>query len=221
MKTWTQLSPDEARNFYYIPAEIVNNDDNVFFGMEHHPRDLDGPWPLLVFLRDTTHSHCVRFHIFSVLPEAQEFQGFNPLLETGGHLVLDSQSLTDLVDLLREYSRQLPSPPRNNQKMFERIEDSRLRDFHLHPEWFPNSEQSYYRQIYDPLFESEKNSITILLLSRSSIQPSNARLFFQIASFPAQNLQKQSFDPLENAVAGINLDQNSIKELASLLQEFC
>jgi len=101
--------------------------------------------------------------------------------------------------------------------MFKQIEDSKLADFRLHPEWFPGSKQYHYYQVYDPLTEMEENITgTILIFSIDPIAPS--RLFFQVVSFPLQKLQDGSFNPLDDALARIHLDRNGMQELTSLLQ---
>jgi hypothetical protein len=104
--------------------------------------------------------------------------------------------------------------------MFRKIEDSRLADFHLHPEWFPNTKRYYYYQIHDPLAESmESDTATILILSTEQTGPLQAPWYcFQIAQFPRQALRNPSFTPLDHALARIHLDRNGMQELASLLQ---
>jgi hypothetical protein len=221
MSTWIQLSTDKVHTFYRVPIEVAAADDNTFFGLEHHPLDLDGPWPLLAFLQDSAHPGVVMFHIFSIPPEALEFEGFNPLADRGGYLSLERQELVDLVSLLRACAQRLPPAHKSDQKMFRRIEASELADLHLHPEWFPNTKRYHYYQVYDPLAETRENSTaTILILSTGHTGPPQAlsNLYFKIASFPLQALQNPSFTPLDHSLARIHLDRSGIQELASLLQ---
>jgi hypothetical protein len=221
METWIQLSADEARTFYSIPIELAMKDGNSFFGLKHHPLDLDGPWPLLAFLQDKNHPDVVTFHASRILPEVQELEGFNPLLETrvGGHISLKRENLVGLVNLLREYSLQLSVIQQNNEKMFKKIEDSELLNFHLHPERFASSKRLHYYQVYNPLEGLEKNSTTILIFSTRYTGSQNvpSALSLKIASFPLKNLQNPSFNPLENSLPQVHLDRSGMQELSSLL----
>ncbi len=166
MTTWIQLTKDKTHSFYRVPLELAEAGDNDFFGTEHHPLDIEGPWPFLAFLRNRDQPRVFTFQIYTIEAEALEFEGFNPLAETCGALSLNRQALADLVSLLLMYAQRLPPVNNISQKMFKQIEDSRRTDFHLHPEWFPNSRDYYYYQTYDPLGESRADSIaTILVLS--------------------------------------------------------
>jgi hypothetical protein len=221
MKSWIQLFADTVHTYYGVPIEVATGEDNTFFGLEHHPLDLDGPWPILALLQDRVRPDVVIFQVFSVLPEALELESFNPLTGKGGYLSLNQQELAGLVSLLQMYAQQLPPARRSTQSMFGKIEDSRLSDFHLHPEWFPHTKRYHYYQIYDPLAESTESSIdTILILSTGHTGPPEvpSNLFFQIAQFPKQALQDQSFTPLDHALSRIHLDRSGMQELASLLQ---
>jgi len=218
MKIWIKPSPKLAHNFYRIPSEIAMGDDNIFYGMEHHPYDLDGPWPLLAFLQNKEYPNVATFHIYNVHPSDLEFESFNPLVRrVRGYLTLKHQALTGLIDILREYSQRLSSTPNKRQKMFRSIQGTELADLHLHPEWFPKSKKNHYYQIYDPLVKKEKYTIaTILILSIDRTVPSV--LFFKIVSFPLGKLQNPSFTPLDDSLARINLDRNGMEELITLLQ---
>jgi hypothetical protein len=219
MGNWIQLAPKLVHNFYCVPFEIATAEGNTFFGMERHPCDLDGPWPFLALLRDNLRPDIVTLHIFNLVPEALEFDGFNPLTETGGSLTLEHKGLVDLVSLLREYAQQLPATHESDHKMFKKIEDSEASDFHLHPEWFPNSRRYHYYQNYNPLDRSNGSSaVTILILSLGPTQQATSRLSLKIASFPLQKLQDPSFNPLDDSLARIHLDRNGMQELAALLR---
>ena len=221
MKAWIRVAGEKAHSFYAVPLEVAAAEGNTFFGLEHHPFDIDGPWPFLAFLKDTAHPNIVTFCIFTIPPEALEFEGFNPLTETGSHLSLDSQTLASLVDLLQNYAVRLP-PAESDQKVFKALEAITIADFRLHPEWFPDSERYHYLQAYDPLGEKEKNpTVTVLILSTKRARTPQAafRLSLKIASFPPQKLQDPSFNPLDHALPQIRLDRNGMQELAFLLQE--
>jgi hypothetical protein len=221
MKAWIQIPADKAHSFYRVPLEAATAEGNTFFGLEHHPFDIDGPWPFLAFLKDTTHPSVVTFCIFTIPPEALEFEGFNPLTETAGGLNMDGQTLASLIDLLQNYASRLP-PAESNQEAFKSIEAETIADFRLHPEWFPNSERYYYLQTKDPLGGAGENPIvTVLILSTKRTRTPQAafRLSLEIASFPSQKLQDPSFNPLDHALPQIHLDRNGVQELASLLQE--
>jgi hypothetical protein len=221
METWTQLSADETHTFYSIPIELAMKDGNSFFGLKHHPLDTDGPWPILAFLQDKNHPDVVTFHASRILPEAQELAGFNPLLETrvGGHISLSRENLVGLVNLLRKYSLQLSVIQQRNEKMFKKIEDSDLFNFHLHPERFASSKRLHYYQVYNPLEQSEKKFTTILIFSTRPIGPQNvpSPLSLKIASFPLKSLQNPSFNPLEDSLPQVHLDRSGMQELSSLL----
>jgi hypothetical protein len=221
MKAWIRIPGEKAHSFYAVPLDVATAEGNAFFGLEHHPLDIDGPWPFLAFLKDATHPNVITICIFSILPEYLESEGFNPLTETGSHLSLDSQTLVSLVDLLQNYAARLLSTE-SSQKAFKTLEAKTIADFRLHPERFPGTEQHYYLQAYDPLGEAKKNqTVTVLTLTTERISdPRDAfRLSLKIASFPLQKLQDPSFKPLEHALPQVRLDRNGLQELASLLQE--
>lgn len=218
MKTWIQLSHNKAHTFYRVPLKIARADHNNFYGMKHNPYDTDGPWPLIAFLQDETSPNILIFQIYSIPPQALEFEEFNPLTEPGGNLSLTKQELVDLIELLEKYTQRLPLFNAKSQKMFKKIEDPELTTFRLHPEWFPRTKRYHYYQIYDPLNQSNKNTNeTILILSIDSLVLSH--IFFRIVSFPLKELRNSSFNPLRDALARIHLDRNGLQELASLLRE--
>lgn len=219
MTTWIQLTKDKSHSFYRVPIELAEADDNNFFGTEHHPLDIDGPWLFLAFLRNRDQPRVFTFQIYTIEAEALEFEGFNPLAETCGALSLNRQALADLASLLLMYAQRLPPVNNISQKMFEQIEDSRQTDLHLHPEWFPNSRDYCYYQTYDPLGESRADSIaTILVLSTGQCSQPPSRLYFKIAQFSLDALQDPSFDPLDYSLPRINLDRSGMQELAGILE---
>lgn len=219
MANWIQLPPKLVHNFYCVPLEVATAEGNTFFGMERHPRDLDGPWPFLALLRDDFRPDVATLHIYSLVPEALEFDGFNPLTETGGSFTLEHEGLVNLVSLLREYAQQMPATHKREQKMFKRIEESEASDLRLHPERFADLGEYYYYQSYNPLAKSKRRSaVTILILSPGPTQQASSLLYFKIASFPPQKLQDPTFNARHDSLARIHLDRRGMQELASLLQ---
>ena len=219
MTTWVQLPRDRARSFYRVPIELAVAKDNYFFGTKHHPLDIDGPWPFLALLRNRDRPEAFTFQIYTIEAEVLEFESFNPLTETCGAITLRRKALADLVSLLLEYGQKLPAVNNMSRKMFRQIEDPEWTDFHLHPEWFPNSRDYYYYQTYDPLDESRAHSIaTILIVSTGQRSQPPSHLYFKIAQFPRKALQDPSFDPLDHSLARINLDRAGMRELARILK---
>ncbi len=157
MKAWIQIPAEKAHSFYAVPLDVATAEGNAFFGMEHHPLDIDGPWPFLAFIRNTSHPNIATFCILTIQPEYFESEEFNPLTETDSGLTLNSQMLASLVNLLQDYASQLP-PAETSQEAFKTINAEMATDFRLHPEWFPGTEQYYYLQPYDPLGMEEKKS---------------------------------------------------------------
>jgi hypothetical protein len=113
--------------------------------------DMDGPWPFMALLQNQGQPDVVTFQIYTLTPEALEFEGFDPLTTILGYLALDKQAWADLVRLLEAYAKQSMPKCKNHRKTFLEIRGKQVVDFHLHPEWFPNSESYYYQQSWDPL----------------------------------------------------------------------
>jgi hypothetical protein len=137
MRVWHKLSAEKTNSFYRIPKEIAENGDNVFYGTEINPFDGDGPWPLLAFLRDKEFPEYVVFQIYEVDPEAQEYEPFNPLTESGGYLFLNKKSVLDLVELLYEFQTagQIESKDETDRKTFSLLDDSSAQKLKLSPAW--------------------------------------------------------------------------------------
>lgn len=215
---WIRIAPEQAQSLYGIPAIIANAEENVFFGTPIDlPQGYDVPRPLLAFLGNKEHPDIVTFHVQTIEPETWEFQGKlpNPLTMNGGLLSLDKAGLHGLVEILLSFQEQHPFNGLKRQQMFKPIESSKLDEFRLHPDWFPNTRQEHYIQIYDPLTSPSDSFITILILSQDI---GFTIISFEIRQFPSLALQDLDFQPLDRGRSKINLDGNGLQELIAILQ---
>jgi hypothetical protein len=219
MPAWIQLTPEKAHFFYRVPMALAETDCNFFYGAVHHPRDADGPWPLVALLQERDQPGVITFQLYTIEAEELAVEAFNPLARPCGHLNLDWEALSELVKLLLSHAAKL-APGRNDaRQMFRQIDDLKLADFALHPEWFPDSRDQYYYQIYDPLEEpGGKSTQTILIFSTGQTSQSSSRLYFKVAHFSLPSLQEPSFDVLDDSFPRINLDGGGMEELARLLE---
>lgn len=219
MPAWIQLSRETTHSFYRVPLELTETDLNAFYGAEHHRRDTDGPWPLLAFLQERKRPDVLTFQLYTIEAEELAMEAFNPLNQPRGYLSLDRESLTKLLDLLSSYATKLSPGRHGDRQVFRRIEDSKLTDFGLHPEWFPDSQDRYYQQLYDPVDESTvKSAQTILIFSTGQPSQSSARLYFKVAQFAQQRLFQPTSGILDDSFARINLDRRGLVELVHLLE---
>jgi hypothetical protein len=217
MPAWVRLAKEKSRSFYRVPGALVEKDCNVFYGMEHPPRDTDGPWPLLAFLQERDQRRVVTFQFYTIEAEELAAQSFNPLAQPSGSLSLDRAALTELATLLSCEAAKL-TDRQGDRRMFQQIGAAKLADFRLHVDQFPGSKGQYYCQIYDPL-EPAQGSQTILIFSSGQASRPSARLYFKVAQFPRRALEQPAFDVLDDSLARINLDGGGMAELAGLLRE--
>ena len=219
MPAWIQLTAEKAHSFYRVPMELAETDRNFFYGAPHHPRDADGPWPLVAFLQERDQPGVITFQLYTIEAEELAVEAFNPLARPCGHLSLDRESLSELVKLLLSHAAILTPGRSDVGQMFRQIDDLKLADFALHPEWFPDSREQYYYQIYDPLEErGGKSTQTILIFSTGQTSQSSSRLYFKVAHFSLSSLKEPSFDILDDSFPRINLDGGGMEELARLLE---
>jgi hypothetical protein len=219
MAAWIQLTAEKAQSFYRVPMELAEADGHFFYGAAHHPRDGDGPWPLVAFLPERDQPGVITFQLYTIEAEELEVEAFNPLAQPCGYLSLDRQALAELAKLLSSCAAKLTPARSDVRQMFRQIDDLKLADFALHPEWFPDSKDRYYYQIYDPLEESGgKSTQTILIFSTGQTSQSSSRLYFKVAHFSLPSLQEPSFDVLDDSFPRINLDRGGMEELARLLE---
>ena len=219
MPAWIQLTAEKAHSFYRVPMALAETDCNFFYGAAHHPRDADGPWPLVAFLQERDQPGVITFQLYTIEAEELAVEAFNPLARPCGHLSLDREALSELVKLLLSHAAKLTPGRSDVRQMFRQIDDLKLADFALHPEWFPDSRDQYYYQIYDPLEEpGGKSTQTILIFSTGQTSQSSSRLYFKVAHFSLQSLQEPSFDVLDDSFPRINLDGGGMEELARLLE---
>jgi hypothetical protein len=215
MANWILLSPEKAHSLYRVPLVLAAADRNYFYGTQHDPRDGDGPWPLAALLCDRP--HVITLQIYTIEAEERAMASFNPITQSGGYLNLERGHLMELARLVYAYAAKLPLGTNEVGRMFRQIDPSKLPDFGLHADQFPDSRDRYYHQTYDPLDEEEKARSTQTVLICSSGQGSRSRLYFKIAQFPRQALKQPSFDVLDNSCARVNLDRGGADELARLL----
>ena len=164
--------------------ELAETDRNFFYGAPHHHRDADGPWPLVAFLQERDQPGVIAFQLYTIEAEELAVEAFNPLARPCGHLSLDREALSELVKLLSFHAAILTPARSDVGQMFRQIDDLKLADFDLHPEWFPDSRAQYYYQIYDPLEErGGKSTQTILIFSTGQTSQTSSRLYFKVAHF--------------------------------------
>lgn len=222
MTYWIQLSPTLVHYNYCVSNDIAANGSNLFFGTQNHPQsdpmDMDGPWPLLAFIRNAQNPNVVTFCIYTLEGIHIDSEGFDPLKDTGGALNLTSQARTDLVELLLKQAEQLTTNDKSAEKMFALLEEDRLSYFHINTEYYPHMLREFYYQVYDPLSQSSENYVTLLgfstSMSRLSI-PSN--LYFRLGHFSLGQLAKPTFEPFGHSLPHINLTASGMRELAFLL----
>ena len=102
--------------------------------------------------------------------------------------------------------------------MFRKLADAELERFGLRPQWPLGAGDVHYVQVRDPLAEPKASaSETVLILSDGRAGP-GARLYFKIAHFPRQALERPGFDVLDDSLARIHLDREGVTELARLLE---
>jgi hypothetical protein len=218
MPGWIQLPREKAHSFYRVPLELAEKGDNFFYGLEHSPRDTDGPWPLLAFLGESGRPGIMTFHLYTIEAEELAVEAFNPLAQPCGYLSLGREALTGLVTLVSSHAAKLTPQPGAVRRMFRQIDDENLADWGLHPEWFPDAKDQYYQQIYDPLEPAQATTQTILIFSAGQPSQPSSRLYFKIAQFPQRALQPPSFDILDDSFPRIHLDRSGMEELARLLE---
>ena len=219
MPAWIQLPAEKAHSFYRVPLELAATDCNYFYGAAHDPRDADGPWPLLAFLRERNRPGVMMFHIYTIEAEELAVEAFNPLAQPCGYLSLDGETLAGLAKVLSSLAAKLTQGPGGVRPMFRQIDESKLADLGLHPDSFPDSNDQYYHQIYDPLAAAgETSNQTIMLFSSGQPSQPSSRFYFKIAQYPQQAVEDPSFDVLDDALPRINLDRGGMEELARLLE---
>jgi hypothetical protein len=220
--TWTQITSEQALSMYGIPAEVANVADNSFYGVSIDlPYGYDNLRPFLAFLRSKERPDVVTLYIKTIHPESWEGDDgilTNSLsLTIGGHLTLDKDDLTGLIAILSSYQKQLPQKSNEHEVVFQKMENLHLKDYHLHPEWFPNTKQEYYLQIHDPVTKADTNHIvTILNFSKTEGFP---KIHLSIRQFPEQELRNPNFNPLDSGQSRVNLDRTGMEELVTLLQK--
>jgi hypothetical protein len=217
MPTWILLSPDKAHSLYRVPSALAAADGNYFYGMQHDPRDGDGPWPLVALLRAEGSAQTITLQIYTIEAEERALASFNPLTQSGGSLSLDKTSLTALAEMLSSVSAQGPLRMTSHRQMFQRLGPSQLVDLGFRTKSLADEADRYYRQVYDPLAPLETGE-TILIFSAGQSSRTSLRLYFKIAQFSRDALTDPSFDVLDDSIARINLDGAGARELARLLE---
>ena len=219
MSIWRKISFDEAVSFFRIPIEVAKVAENSFYSKPFNPFDSDGPWPLIILLSNEEIPGIISLQLCSVFPEALEYPNFNPLTDPGGFITLDRESLTELNGLLNGIREQLVHGEKGTKRIFKVLSKQKLEEFRLNPDLFPSSRIEYYYQSRDPLAKlSDFQTETILIFStgRRNIHP--AELFFQILHFRNDALDDNEFNPMDHSLAKVNLDNDGLSEIISLLQ---
>ena len=218
MSTWIRLSADDAHAFYRVPIAQAASGASEFYGIGRDPRDADSPRPLLALLRHSDLPALVTVQIYTIEAEELSVATFNPLARPCGYLSLDHEALAGLVSVLEACASRLPPSSGGTAPVFRKLADAELQGFGLRPQWPPDAGDLHYVQVRDPLAERGESASETVLIFSAGDRGYRSRLYFKIAHFPRQALERPDFDMLDDALARIHLDRDGIRELARLLE---
>ncbi len=219
---WFHITSEKAQSLYGIPAEIADSLDNTFFGKSIDlPYGYDDLRPFLVFMTNKERRDVVTLYIKTIHPESMEDDTgalINPfLLTNGGYLTLDRDDLGDLISIFSSNQKQLPPSHNTNSDVFQRINESNLIGYQLHPEWFPKTKQEYYVQLRDPLADLVTHPNTTIVSFSTTIGFS--KVHFAITQFPAREIHNSDFRPFDVGQSRIHLNRIGLQEMVMLLQK--
>jgi hypothetical protein len=177
-----------------------------------------GPWSFLVFETNPTQPDILRMSIATLDDEFLE-AGLKLIATGSGYLELSKQEAAGLMALLESQAALLFEGHPCVEPVFHHLDDADYAYFRLHPEWLPDSNQHYYRQINSHVEANSSDIITLLLFSTSRSDP-NANLFFAIKRFPQHALQDPDFTPLDDSQSFIDLNQVEIRALVEVFGEY-
>ncbi len=221
---WERLTPGEAHGAYCVPKNAAFDSRNFFYGTQPKAMsnrfDMDGPWPLIAFLHQASNLNIVTLHLNNLFPEFTESENFNSLENNIGGLAFYKEELSDFIALLRLHSGYLPMTPELSSPIFQIMHTNDPVWRRFHPEWLPQTNLGLYRQLLEPLEGLQKTkNITIVRISRDIIDsPAPNSIYFSIASFSETSLDDPNFNPLDAAIARINLNRQGLVELSDLLE---
>jgi hypothetical protein len=205
--------------YYKVPELIAKDPDNIFFGIERNPFDLDGPWPFLAFVINEKNPKILTFHICDIYPEALEYADFNPLDSTG-FLYLTKEGFNDLLSIIDEVKNQyFPDKKLENQgPSFKRIKGKELRKLRIDDRKFPKNRQIYYLQVDKSIGKSDQ-IYSVLYFSWELQYKKNKHAMFKIMSFSKEMLENEGFDPEDYGLAYIALDKNGLNQLSETITD--
>jgi hypothetical protein len=215
MSTWFPLDRTRAHAFYCLPLAITTREPNPMFMPALYPIDIDGPWPLVIVLRDTPTAPTFQLTLCTVYEEALE-QSLNPLEWETGYLFLDRARALGLASLIREQSLLTPADPAApSESAFERLTDAEARSFRFMPEQLPTTTQHFYRVRY----LNDGLSTTILTFSYNAHPPRRTLHMAVIAIMPAQR-EDPAWQASDHATGTVHLNEQMGLELAAMLESY-
>lgn len=230
MKNWYKLSAEDAVKIYCVPAKIVNDPDNHFWGLTYqdHRELFEGSWPLIALLHNKPISTVFTLQIHTLHMEhvhLSEFEDgfgmYDPLTadQEGGHISVLPEQLKGLSDILSAQEQLFTDDETVpvDESVFRLLNDDEVQFYRLHPEWFPDVQDSYYLQMRRPAIAAIQERITLISVSTPSIL-SNA-MSFSILTFEADALSDEAFTPLRRSRSQLYLNRLGLLELVGILSQ--
>jgi hypothetical protein len=177
-----------------------------------------GPWSFLLFVTEPTQLDMLTLCIATFDDEFLD-AGFIPFTNQGGYVTLSRQEILGLIEVLEMQAALLSEAQPDTEPVFRELDSSDYAYYHLHPEWFPHSNQQYYQLIDNNTSTKVGDNITLLSFSTHR-NFSNNELSFSITCFPDTSLYNTNFNPYDDGKPRINLNRTSIRALIELLREY-
>ncbi|MCP5094761.1 MAG: hypothetical protein GY943_04335 [Chloroflexi bacterium] len=224
MKSWKQLSAEQAHILYQVSKNVAYTVENVFYSDGSMPGDPydDGPWSLIAFLDGENLKYKITVQVCAIEEDFLHFNDFDPLTEPFcGYIYLNKSYLTGFSRLLVEQSERIINKEQGNRNNFEPIDLSQYDDYHLRPKNHPKTFQFHWR-----LHDSDDNSIIRLVtisagkVRGSYVNPNDQlRFLLEFREFPEFKLNDVQFTPLDEALSRITLNRNELVRLASIIEQ--
>jgi hypothetical protein len=222
MKTWGQLSSEVAHGVYAIPFDIAFNPHNRFFGLPQNidVDYMDSSWPLLAYLGNPNYPHVTTLQLYTAEVDEKDEPEFNPLMATmSNYLVLDDSMARSLVQNLREQAALLIviDASSASDQYFKKLDPASLKAVGFDRQWCAPG-TLYYQQTVQLLPDSQ-GILTIVQIS-NNLSAASKSLFLEINRFTSQSLMNPNFNPSDDSLARVDLDQQGMEEFAALLESF-